>query len=38
MTPALHIALVTSALVLCGVCVAMLTRVVVLTMHDNGGE
>lgn len=35
---ALHIALVTSALVLCGVCVAVLTRAVVLTWFDNGGE
>jgi len=35
---ALHIAAVTSALVLCGVCVAVLTRAVVLTMRDNGGE
>lgn len=35
---ALHIAAVVAALVLCGVCVAVLTRAVVNTMHDNGGE
>lgn len=35
MTTALHIAAVVSALVLCGVCVAVLTRAVVNTLNDN---